>query len=73
MISNHTGDTKYRAILKNRMYLLQNIQWNGRSYPLDSYVSNHRQPVENLQECATHITTSVADQAKRVEYLIDII
>ena len=29
LISNHAGDTKYRAILKKRMNLLQTIKWNG--------------------------------------------
>ena len=27
-IANHAGDTKYRAILKKCMNLLQNIKWN---------------------------------------------
>ena len=34
LIYNHAGDTKYRAILKNCMNLIQNIKCNGRSYPL---------------------------------------
>ena len=71
LISNHAGDTKYRAILKKRMNLLQNIKWNGRSYPLESHVSNHRQAIDDLRECSEHITVSVPDQSQRVEYLID--
>ena len=42
LIANHAGDTKYRAILKKRMNMLQNIKWNGRAYPLETQVSNHR-------------------------------
>ena len=71
LIANHAGDTKYRGILKKRMNLLQNIKWNGRSYPLESHVSNHRQAIDDLRECSEHITVSVPDQAQRVEYLID--
>ena len=29
LISNHADDTNYRVILKKRMNLLHNIQWNG--------------------------------------------
>ena len=71
LIANHAGDTKYRAISKKRMNLLQNIKWNGRSYPLESHVSNHRQAVDDLNECALHITVRVPDDTQRVEYLID--
>ena len=71
LISNHAGDTKYRAILKKRMNLLQTIKWNGRSYPLETHVSNHRQAVDDLRECSSHITVAVPDQSQRVEYLID--
>ena len=31
LISNHAGDTKYRAIFKSRSNLLQNIKWNGQN------------------------------------------
>ncbi len=71
LIANHAGDTKYRAILKKRMNLLQTIKWNGRAYPLETHVSNHRQAVDDLKDCANHITVSVPDPAQRVEYLID--
>jgi hypothetical protein len=71
LISNHAGDTKYRAILKKRMSLLQNIKWNGRAYPLETHVSNHRQAVDELRECAEHITATVPNKDQRVEYLID--
>ena len=71
LIANHAGDTKYRAIHKKRMNLLQVIKWNGRSYPLETHVSNHRQAVDDLKECSNHITVAVPDQSQRVEYLID--
>ena len=53
------------------MNLLQNIKWNGKSYPLESHVSNHRQAVDEISDCSNHITVVVPDQAQRVEYLID--
>ena len=71
LISNHAGDTKYRAIMKKRMHLLQNIKWNGRSFPLEAHVSNHRAAIDDLRECSAHITVTVPDQSQRVEYLID--
>ena len=71
LVANHAGDTKYRAISKKRMNLLQNIKWNDRSYPLVSHVSNHRQAVDDLNECSDHITVTVPDPVQRVEYLID--
>ena len=71
LIANHAGDTKYRFILKKRMNLLQSIKWNGRSYPLETHVSNHRQAVDNLRDYSDHITVSVSDQSQRVQYLID--
>jgi hypothetical protein len=71
LIANHAGDVKYRAIMKKKMNLLQNVKWNGRSYPLESHVSNHRTAVDDLNECSAHITVAVPDQSQRVEYLID--
>ena len=53
------------------MHLLQSVKWNGRSYPLESHVFNHRQAVDDLKDCANHITVAVPDQSQRVEYLID--
>ena len=35
LIANHTGDTKYRAIVKSRSNLIHNIKWNVRNYPLE--------------------------------------
>ena len=71
VIANHAGDTKYRAIHKKRLNLLTNIKWNGRSYPLETHVSNHRQALDDIKECKEHITVAVPDNAQRVEYLID--
>ena len=48
LISNHEGDIKYRPIPNNNMNLLQNINWNGCSYPLDTSVYKHRQAVEDI-------------------------
>ena len=66
IITNHAGDTAYRAIHKKRMNLLHNIKWNGRSYPLESHLSNHRQEVDDIKECADHITVAIPDQYQRV-------
>ena len=41
LIANHTGDTKYRAIIKSRSNLLQNIKCNVRNNPLEKHVSNN--------------------------------
>jgi hypothetical protein len=71
LVANHAGDIKYRAIMKKRMNHLQNIKWNGRSYALESHVSNHRTAVDDLKDCAGHITVAVPDESQRVEYLID--
>jgi hypothetical protein len=71
LIANHAGITKYCAISKKRLNFLQNIKWNGCSYPLESHVSNHRVAYDDLQDCATHITIPVPNDEQRVEYLID--
>lgn len=71
LIANHAGDIKYRAIVKARMHLLQNIKWNGRAYALETHISNHRQAADDLAECAVHIHNQVPDEAQRVEYLLD--
>ena len=55
IVDNHAGETKYRAILKKQMNLLQNIEWNWRSYLLETHVSNHRQALDNINECFNHI------------------
>ena len=71
LIDHHAGDSKYRTILKSKMNLLQNIKWNGRNYSLEKHVSNHRQAVEDIQDCSQHIQAAVPDASQRVEYLID--
>ena len=71
LVANHAGMTKYRAISKKRMNFLQNIKWNGRSYPLESHVSNHRVAYDDLRDCSNHITVPVPNDEQRVEYLID--
>lgn len=71
LIDHHAGDSKYRSIMKKRMNLLQNIKWNGRNYSLEKHVSNHRQAVDDLNDCSTHITVAELNQGQRVEYLID--
>ena len=71
MISNHAGDTKYRSIVKKKFYLLQQVKWNGKSFPLENHVSNHRSAADELRECSNHVTVSVPDPSQRVEYLID--
>ena len=73
IIANHAGDTKYRSIYKKKMFVLQNIKWNGRAYPLETLVSNHRQAVDNIKYCSEHITVSVPDKSQCVEYLINAI
>ena len=73
VIANHAGDTKYRSIYKKKMFVLQNIKWNGRAYPLETLVSNHRQAVDDIKDCSEHITVSVPDKSQCVEYLIDAI
>ena len=71
LIANHAGEVKYRSISKKRLNLLQNIKWNGRAYPLESHVSNHRQAHDDLVECSKHIQCAVPGTEQRVEYLID--
>ena len=48
LIVNHTGDTKYRYIVKSRSNFLHNIKWNGRNYPLGQHVSNHCTVIDDI-------------------------
>ena len=70
-IANHAGATKYRTTHKSRMNLLQNIKWNGRNYPMDYHISNHRQATDDIHEYSGNITVTIPDLSQRVEYLID--
>lgn len=71
LVSNHDGDEKYRAIVKSRMNMLQNVKWNGRSFPLEQHVSNHRTAIDDLTDCVQHINNAVPDITQRVEYLLE--
>ena len=55
------------------MDLLQNIKWNGRTYPLETNITNHRQAFGDIWKFSEHITVPVPDQSQRVEYLIEIL
>ena len=71
ILVNYAGVEKYRAIMKRRMALLQNIKWNGKGYALELHVSNHRQAHDDLVECSKHIVVVVPSEPQRVEYLLD--
>ena len=71
VLANHARETKYRSIMKKRIKILQTIKWNGRAYPLESHVSNHRQSVDDINECSNSINVFVPDSSHMVEYLID--
>jgi len=47
------------------------MKLNGRSYPLESHVSNHRLAYDDLRDCAHHIPVQAPQQPQRVGYLID--
>ena len=70
LISNHTDDTKYRAIVKSRSNLLQNTKWNVRNYPLEKHVSNHWTAIDKLRNCATHIGNAVPNTPQILEFLL---
>ena len=59
--------------MNKSLNLLQNIKWNGRTYPLETHITNHRQIFDDLHKFSKHITVPVPDQSQRVEYLIDIL
>ena len=48
-ISNHAVDTKYHAIHKKCMNLLQHIKRNSRTYALEAHITNHRQAVDDIR------------------------
>ena len=70
-ISNHMVDTKYRAIVKSRSNLLQNIKWNGKNYPLEQHVSNHQTAIDDLRYFATHIGNAVPKTPQMVKFLLE--
>ena len=71
LIDHHVGDEKYRAIAKKLINKLMSTKWNGKVYSMEKHVSTHRQCVEELINCAEHVTTSVPGEEQRVQYLID--
>ena len=50
---------------------MQNIKWNGRAYPLESHVYNHRQAHDDLLESSARIQCAVPGLEQKVECLID--
>lgn len=71
LVANHAGDVKYRGISKKRLNFLQNVKWNGRSYPLETHVTNHRTAFDDLRDCNQHVAVPVPTDEQRVEFLID--
>ena len=71
LIDHHAKDEKYRAIAKERLNQLMITKWNGRAFSMEKHVSTHRQCVEDLMNCAEHVTTTVSGEEQRVQYLID--
>jgi hypothetical protein len=64
-MANHAGDNKYsRLIVKTKMNILTNTKWNGRTYPLEQHISNHRQACDDLTDAAAHIGNQIPDQAQ---------
>ena len=71
LILNHTGDTKYRTIVKSKNKLLHNIKWNVCNYPLGQHVSNHLTTIDDPRDCATHIGNTVPNTTQRVKFLLE--
>ena len=53
--------------------LLWSVKCNGRFYPLEVHVSNHRQSNNDLMECSERVQCDVPRPDKKVECLVDII
>ena len=71
LIANHSGEVKCRSILKKTLHLLQNVKWNGRGYPLERHVPNHRQAHDYLMEFSVRIEYAVPGTEECVECLIE--
>ena len=71
LVANDASRVKNRLISKERLHLLQNINWNGWGNPLGSYVNNHRQYHGYLMECSPLIQIDVPGPEQRLECLID--
>ena len=71
LIDHNAVEAKYRAITKKRSTQLQSVKYNGKSCSIEKHVSNRRQAVEDLTDCAEHITRNIPGEEQRVDYLTD--
>ena len=71
LIINYAGEVKHRLISKKRLNILQKIKWNGRSYPLESHVFNHRKAHDDLLEFSVRIECAVPGPDQKVQCLIN--
>ena len=53
------------------MNQLMSTKWNGKVFSMEKNVSILRQCVEDLMDCAEHLTTTVLGEEQRVQYLND--
>ena len=71
LIANHTGEVKYRSLLKSSMNYLQQVKWSGNQFPFGTHVSRHRKAHDQIIECSNHISCPTIGPEQKVEYLLD--
>ena len=71
--SQYAGLDKWEAEIKKQEQLLHTRVWKGQSnFPLEGFVSQHRNAFVSLQQCAEHVTTfQLPSEHSRVGFIIE--
>jgi hypothetical protein len=65
--TQYAGKDKWEAEIKRQDDLLHNRQWKGQSnFPLEKFVSQHRNAYVSMQQCSEHIAFQLPNEHTRV-------
>jgi hypothetical protein len=74
LVSQFAGTDEWEAEIKRPEQLLHTRVWKGQSnFSLENFVSQHRNALVSMQECAQHVQYQLPNEHSRVGFLLDAI
>ena len=73
LLSSHVGRDKWEHMAKEKVNWIRNATWNGKVYPLEKFITKHRNSHVQILECQTKQpeVEVLSDPMLRIRYMID--
>ena len=72
LTNQYAGNDKWEAEIHKQDDLLHTQVWKGQSnFPLEGFITQHRNAFMSMQQCAEHIAYQLPNELTRVGYLLE--